>query len=291
MYFNYFLWLFLLTWPRFHLLYAFFLSRIWISTTSVLSKVKYNVTHLGHPVLEGSDNIFSFLLFCYERHSYNLANQQPGWVFCYPTGKTTYNRGFALVPVTSKRSTAAWGHCCQLYLHGATSRQAELSRLGEPSGAAPQPAPKVKGGCKERGAYMTGLALWEHICLIPERRGCENQKGKLLRSMIWPVSCFQSGVPFSLLGAKTQTWCKRCYFTGKNLKTLVFVQLCSYQFRVKLPYGESRTNRCILNGGRSGEVDIESFPSDFPQLLSSLYKDEGKNESYSHQHEMYVLHS
>lgn len=60
---------------------------------------------------------------------------------------------------------------------------------------------------------------------------------------------------------------------------------------VKLPYGESRTNRCILNGGRSGEVDIESFPSDFPQLLSSLYKDEGKYESYSHQHEMYVLHS
>lgn len=83
----------------------------------------------------------------------------------------------------------------------------------------------------------------------------------------------------------------KIYFTGKKLKTLVFVQLCLYQFRVNLQYGDSRTNRHIFGGGRIGEVDIEGFPSDLPQLPGGLYRDESKHKSFCHQHEMYVLHS
>lgn len=44
-------------------------------------------------------------------------------------------------------------------------------------------------------------------------------------------------------------------------------------------------------GGRISEVDIEGFPSDLPQLLSSLYRDERKQKSLCHRHETYVLHS
>jgi len=229
MHFNYFSWFFLLTWPSFYLLYAFPLARIWIYTTSLLNKAKYNVTHLDHPVLEGNA-FFSFFLFCCERcsHSYNLSNQQPGLVFCDPTGKIKCNSGFALVPITSKRSIATWGHCCQLYLHGATFWQAERSHITAPKSVSWPPALKAKG--KARGAYAAGSTLWEHMCLRLERCECEDQKWKLqekdLACILFAVLyAKQSGVPFSLLSTKTQKLCKHLLSDLCHVEWLVMKEL------------------------------------------------------------------
>lgn len=76
------------------------------------------------------------------------------------------------------------------------------------------------------------------------------------------------------------------------MKTSGLVQLCSYQFRVNLQYGDKRTNRRhIFSGGRIGEVNIEGFLSDLSQLLGSSYRDESKHKPLCHQHETYVLDS